>query len=329
MKTVELSPGLLIQEYELFEDPKENHIRLDQVGKLICDGYYYSSETNPILVKRKTLSVEEREKKVDKVIEIVNSYAPYVYTAFAIEIKRIYGDVCWQFYKEKEKISLEPGLFESFLRDLINSNDEEQKEETTQEIAPKEESSKEVLTENRGQHEDTLEKEAGETLQSDHSFKEEIKELKQVMVEKMKSISDEKTEEPKEENRLHKFDLRQVEFEKRMYKGTVLARHTEKYYEEHGEFPNPEGIEQSLKERFEREEKIIDLFFGTASKMESLDAKKYIDDYYFLFEDGYFVFFFGRSCYRFKVENEEFYLRSKKIDLEEFFLNLLQKRKRI
>lgn len=275
-----LSPDITVQEYECVEPPKEIHIREDQVGLLLHDSFVRSIATDPILTSKKELSTEEFEVEQKIFAEYIASYGRYHFSLFLGETDRLYNAYCWQRYKEKKKVIVEPSYFEKAIREWIYGEDEseEEKDET--------------------------------------KFEQETKE----------GHEDENTHTS---NNLHVFDEKQMNIRLKMYKEAVYARYAEYYYEHHLELPEPEFVMENVKEKLNRECNIIERFAEAGRKCQELSSRLVLDDFQVSFDDGYFIFTYGKSIYKFTVTHDAFYLKGKKVDMCLFFNNLRNENKRV
>ena len=271
-----------VEEYELIDPPKENHLREDQMNRLLFDSWVHAVKTLPILRSRKEMTDEEFETEKQRVHDLFEEFLPYLFTAFLSEHTRLYNVYCWRCYKEKKKAMIEPSYFEKIALDwslyVLEQQEEKEKEKET----------------------------------SDNQ-------------------ADSSAETPSEEETswLHVFDEKQMQLRLTLYEESIYARHTEYHYAEYGELPDPDLIREQTKEKVDFELRVIKQFIAIGQQCKELDVRRVLDDCFFSFEDDKFLFFYGKSIYKFTVSDGDFYLKENKVDLPAFFSNLRQENKRV
>lgn len=140
-------------------------------------------------------------------------------------------------------------------------------------------------------------------------------------------LSETDTETVTEKKYIRFFDETQMNFKKNLLIESIYARQAEHYYSQHGTLPNPDELMYSLDQEIKHKQLIMDSFCEVAREEESFASYNTKDDFYFSFENEYFIFTYGKSVYMFKFIDNEFYLKNERVNMKVFFSQLRDENK--
>lgn len=134
------------------------------------------------------------------------------------------------------------------------------------------------------------------------------------------------TNNTKPNKSLHLFNEEDYELKIRLFKEGSLGKIAEEFFLENGFFAEEEDILKEWELKLEEQCDIARTFFKFGNKEKSLNQRLNLDDFYFSFENEYFLFFYGKTIYKFSYKEEKFFLGNKPVNLVEFFSKLKERK---